>query len=208
MSAGIKEVEFRLAALKKSVGALQAAEEHGDLRPLWEDFLFSFGRAIGKCISFGMSNSLGKKVGYRLKNASTKDDEGLVYLREARNAAEHALEQSAQYKRGMLALGQKRPLIQFAGANVDMKDSSIDGALHDFRGRVDENGLTRVEAGLAPFASIVPAKVILEPIYNEEKGKTFPVPQSVWGEALAHDDVIDFAAKAERGLRNYWCNMS
>ncbi len=94
--AGIEIVLYELKKAQRDREELSKAVIGGDLRRSWESFLQNFSRALGKLIKLSNDDPRSKAFGYRRRNAARKDDEGLVFLREARNVDEHGLEPSAE----------------------------------------------------------------------------------------------------------------
>ena len=82
------DIEFEKAGSKKVVAKFVVSADRTDDIP--------FSRALGKLIKLSNDDPRSKAFGYRRRNAARKDDEGLVFLREARNVDEHGLEPSAE----------------------------------------------------------------------------------------------------------------
>lgn len=193
------ELEFRNSNAKDAVARMKNAQNASELRRAWESFLNEFGVAIGVLITAALSHHEAKAWGYRLKNESNENDEGLMFVRQARNHLHHGITPFAHFSDpsvelgGMGSVGRNSSvhfsnnIVISAGRAINTGEFSVttqDGKPNSFKGR--------------PNTSIVekPTAVRLLPVYNEEKRKTFPVPLSVGGKTVEVNDPTDLAVKS------------
>jgi hypothetical protein len=176
---------FRKATTAKQ--QVENAKTPDDLRDSWEDFLVAFSNAIGKLIFLSAQSEISRPFGHRLKNMSAKNDEGLVFLREARNTDVHGLEPSADYESGLtiifgaFTLG---PNVTEAQFNNNFANGVNTG---NFTISTDEHGkISKLVTDNPILASFKPASIKLKDIYSNDKGKKFKVPNSLAGSSLGH----------------------
>lgn len=168
-----------------------------DLRESWEDFLEAFSKAIGKLISLSKSEQASRSFGHKLKNASASDDEGLVFLREARNTDVHGLEPSASYEAGLTTLFGAFGL----GPNCTdcyFSDNVINGGnTGTFIISTDEFGkICKLVSDSPIFAHYTPASIMLKSVYSSEKKKSFGVPSSLNGSNLKNGSPLELGRVA------------
>lgn len=183
---GVREIRRHLDKARSGAERIHTALAPQDLRDDWELFLNQFNRSIGKLIHLAKRSSETRAFGHRLKNASQKDDEALVFLREARHKDEHGLEPSAKYEEGitklfggMVGLGPNCRDITFS--NCTFNGIRVAKLVVD----TDEFGrITRLDTTDPILLSYMPASIQLVPIYSEDKKKTYPVPKSFSGQTI------------------------
>lgn len=174
-----------------------------DLRDSWEEFLHNYNRSLGKLIHLAKSRTETRGLGHRIKNASQKDDEGLVFLREARNQDEHGLEPSAEYEDGVtnlfgaIALGPNCRDIKLSNCKVNGQETGTLVVDTDETGRI-----SRLQATDPVLASFRPASITLKEIVSGEKRSTFPVPKSLNGQLLSRADPAELAKFALQFLES------
>jgi len=116
---------------------------------------------------------------------STKNDEGLVYLREARNSAEHGLGPFAQFSDPAVNIVG---MAKFSGNSfVHISNCTVNGVKTGTFSLSIEGGKVKNVTG-TPNTRIheTPAAVYLVPIHSMEKKRTFPVPKSVMGKPIGN----------------------
>lgn len=199
MKAGLAEIERHLRKVNESLAELKVAETGSQLRDAWESFLHSFARTIGRLIALGLRYPETKSWAYRLKNASTNDDEGLVFLREARNVAEHGLSPCADFRDRFVDVGGA---IAVAGnSSVTFSGNTVNGRpMGDFSLVVRGGRAQRVAGRPSVAVSEQPAKIFLKPVFSEEKHKCFDVPNTLGGRSLDTFKPFDIAIIASEHL--------
>lgn len=175
-----------LSKLETAYQSILTSRSAPELRDAWESYLESFSKTIGQLISNGIKHTVSKPWAYQLKNSSTKTDEGLVYLREARNEHEHG-PSFAQF-------GQFRPAsVNTPFGELDGSGKfSMTGAVYIDGNEVFTSGnlSMQLDRGIIKNMEGVPempfaqqrSTVTLKPVTSMEKKKTFPVPKSLGGE--------------------------
>lgn len=201
-----KQMQEVMRCLKKAEIAsrcVSTSKTGHDLRDSWEDFLEEFGKAIGKCISWAKQDARTKAHGHMLKNLSTKDDEGLVFLREARNATVHGLEPSAGYEDGItslfgaFALGPNCKDISFSNNIVNGVNTGTFVVSTDEHGRISE-----LRSDGPVLGNFAPAHIRLKTIVSEEKKKEYKIPQVLAGKRLKEPSPNELSLLAIGFLRN------
>lgn len=196
----ISEVNRHLKKTEESAKLIENATVGIVIRDCWEDFVNNFGLTIGKLISAGMKNDNYRPLAYKLKNASNKDDPGLCFLREARNVLHHGLMPFADFEEAYSAVGG----IAKIGGNstVHFSDNIVNGVNTGTFSLTTENGkIVKIDGNPNIDLFYAPAQVVLQPLHNEEKRKTVPVPSTVFGEQLVEPLPIDLVRKATHGLK-------
>ncbi len=196
----IEEIQRYLNKTEKALSEITNADTAGDLRDAWEDYLSSFSRTLGRLISSADANAKMRPWGHRLKNESNGGDEGLVFLREARNYTEHGVTPFADFQEKHVSIGPN--LVAIENGTVQFKNCHFNGksienlTVHARDGKV---------AGIAGSGMVdikeVPTNVRLRPIVSEEKRKTFPVPQSIGGQVLDEDSPVALATSGFEVLK-------
>ncbi|WP_120499626.1 hypothetical protein [Roseovarius sp. EL26] len=187
----LEEVRYYVERTRQNYGHIEAADTAQTLRDAWEDFLGSFSKAIGKMIGYGKLDPNLRPWANKLKNASTKDDEGLLYLREARNCVEHGLKPFAKFE---------DPLVDVAGV-MDIKNGNVIITNCNFNSQpidqlylnVQQGRVTEKAGCEAVSITEHAADVLLAPVYNEEKGKEYPVPTMIGGNTIVSKTPTKFA---------------
>lgn len=192
----LQEVDRHLNHLPESINRIRNAESSPDLRSGWEEFLFGYGRAIGKMITLALDCPETRSWGHRLKAASTQEDPGLVYLREARNIAEHGLAPFAEFTPARTLLAGGMICIE-GSSSIEMRGNTVNGLSDgDYtvitkEGRpVQVIGQPRLGIGYTPF------RMKLIPLTNLEKRKTFPLPLHLGGNPVEPGSPIELAEAA------------
>lgn len=183
MKSNLPEIELRLCETKSALLAIKNAKSGDELRYSWESFLFSFSRTLGRIIAAAMLSPNSKPWAYKLKNASITDDEGLVYLREARNAAEHGLTPFATFHEPLVDVGG---ILSTSGnGTYHFSNNTVNGVdTGTFSVQTEKGKVTGVSGKPKTRITEVPALVTLTPIYSREKRMTFPVPKMCYGEII------------------------
>ncbi len=179
-------VERHLDKAKTALLALELAQDPEQLWDNWEEFLEQYSKSIGKLITLASKHQISRGFGARLKNSSTKDDLGLMYLREARNAETHGLDPTLKKIEGQTNL--------FAGAlsvgpnfkDISIQNSNINGFKVDrLAFDTDRKGkLINVNTNSLVPSEFIPAQITLLPVVSEQKNKTFEVPNQLGGVGL------------------------
>lgn len=187
------ESERHIAAAKEAYSKISLAESGSELRSAWEDYLYSYHRAIGRMISFSLDDQRSKPWGHRLKNASSKNDPGLMFLRACRAHAEHGLTPFAKFSNPGVNIG--RNAIRLEGTNhVSISNSFIDGTpIKNLSLKTHKGKITSLEGETKVSIVETKAEVKLVPIYSDEKRKTYEVPTSINGKLLPNDDPASLA---------------
>lgn len=178
-----------------------------DLRDAWEDFLGAFGRCIGRLISFGQKHEISRGWAHRLKNASAGDDEGLYFLREARNHVEHGLTPFADFSDSYVDIGGG--FIALGGnSSVKVKNCSINGVpTGDFEVSAENGKVKRFSGSPSVPMYEVPASVRLKDVKNAENGRVAIVPKSLKGIEITSDRPDDLALIATTCLSEMVANL-
>lgn len=193
------ELNFRLMNVRQAASQMVSAERGSDLRRAWEAFLNEFGIAIGLLISTAISDGRSRAWGHRLKNDSSLNDEGLVFLREARNHIHHGVTPFANFADpfvgigGMVALGGNSEA-HFSNNYIVNNGRAINTGT--FSVKAHNGKIISIEG--SPNTSIleVATSVTLQPIQSEQKRKTVAVPATIGGRVLKRDDPNDLSLKA------------
>jgi hypothetical protein len=195
-------VRRELAAAHQAFSQFEIAETTSSVMSSWEDFLSSFGRALGKLIMLGMQDQRSAAIAYQLKNASQKDDEGLVYLREARNVREHGLEPPSTYFHSYTSVAGGAIAVSGNSTNIVLRGNTVNGKpVGDFVLNTKEGKPTILSGKPIAPVKFVPASVRLKKITNpEKKTKVFTPPQTVFGQAVDRGNPISLSRHALKGL--------
>lgn len=203
----LSEVDHFLQRAKDANDQMINAQIGRDFRNSWEDFLINFQRSIGRLISFGMGDKRSRGWAHRLKRASTSDDEGLVYLRKARNCLEHGLVPSAHVTDPFVSLGGFAAL---RGTHEQrFEDNFVNGKnTGRFTISVDENGrVTKLEGEVNADVIELPGKIALATIRPDDEKKAYAPPKSVWGDALHQGSAEDISLKSLVGIDQARCEF-
>lgn len=171
-----------------------------DLRLAWESFLQDFGRAHGKLIALALNDERTRPFGHRLKNNSQRDDEGLVFLREARNQDEDGLEPSAAYEEGVTRLFGNAIALGPNCERAEITNCNFNG--HQIKRMVlstyAAGRISSLETSDPVLAAYDLARIRLRPIWNERKRKHFAVPKSLGGvkiDPVTPENIAEMATK-------------
>ena len=186
-----QDVEHYIARARRSQALIEVATDASELRDAWEEFLGHFGRAIGRMITLGKIDVQRRPWAHRLKNLSSHDDRGLMYLREARNSVEHGVKPFAAFRNPSVHI---RPLGELSAGNVSIINSSINGVQVDGN-LIISGGRVQARRGNVPFVEL-PAQVVLQTIHNPEKKRDFEVPSEIFGRMLDSKRPCELAMKA------------
>lgn len=189
----LEEVVRNLEKTRRAVGAIRVSNTAESLRDAWEDFLTSFHRTIGRIISKSLQSKEMRAWGHKLKNASSQDDEGLVYLREARAHTEHGLTPFARFSDPAVILGNG--VFHIGGnSSITFSNCSINGLpVGNFRLETREGKLKSVSGEPKLPMYEAGASVALQPIHNPEKRQSFSPPKTIKGIALESADPLKLA---------------
>ena len=192
----IEEVEHYLANVKCDLVLIGSATSASDLRSAWEKFLASYARTIGRLIQFGHDDHRSRGWSHKLKNASSLDDPGLTFLREARNTVEHGLEAFATFCDPAISIGG----FGFNGAgNLSMtfQGNFVNGRpMGDFHIETRAGRVVSLEGRpLVPVLE-VPTSIQLKEVRNIKKKIVVPVPASLMGTSIEVGKPVDLAQKA------------
>jgi len=198
----LAEVQRYLDNATRALTCIENAETADELRNAWEDFLGHFGRCIGRQISYGLNNPRSKAWANRLKNASTKDDPGLVFLREARNAIEHGLTPFAEFGEPAVHIGGNFVRLE-GGSSISMIDCTFNGIPTGNFHVTTSGGRVESVSG-EPNVPIqeVPRSIRLVAIENAEKGITVGIPTVLSGDAFQSRRPDDLARLGVKFLRS------
>src|SRR6056297_1964017 len=153
---------------EEALASLRSATTSGELRDAWEDFLGAFARTLGRLIKFAMETERTRAWAHRLKNASQKDNDVLVYLREARNSAEHGLEPQFATKPRTSTLGGFLDFEEGSSGNVHIESCSFEGVAVGLLKAEVEDGLVKEQIGDTVLpVGVSAAEITLQPIINE-----------------------------------------
>lgn len=193
------EWPYRLNNVELKIEEMRAADSSEGLRRSWEEFLSSFGIAIGYLIDIAVSKKEIKAWGYKLKNASERNDEGLVFLREARNHVQHGLTPFAEFHNPALSYGN---LFRISSGTITIQDcyatgpGGLSGPLDNFSMRA-KNGKIESFYGSGKHKILAhPASVKLNKIVNTQKRIEVCVPKTIDGRNLKAGEPIDLAVAA------------
>ncbi|GLT12320.1 hypothetical protein ACFQFQ_07085 [Sulfitobacter porphyrae] len=190
------EFNYRLEKAKSCFDRIASADTGVDLRRSWEEFVNAFGLTIGWLISNGMNFKVTRGWAHKLKNHSSKDDEGLLYLREARNHTEHGLTPFSDFREAFVGVGGIGPVSGTSSVHYS-NNIVIRGGVAVNTGTFSletKNGnLTKLSG--APNTHITEnlANVRLLPIYNPKKKLTVRVPTHIGGKRLSASNPEEFA---------------
>lgn len=178
----MQEITRYLSYTCKACDDTMNAETGESLRVAWEAYVDNYGKTIDRLINAGMSEASTRPWAHRLRQASSKTDEGLQYMREARNVSQHGLIPFGQYEDGKVVLGHNG--IAFSGScrNVTISNFRENGQtiVGDTITFSAENGkMINLNGERPSVMREVPAEVRLGPISNPEKKKTVPFPATV-----------------------------
>lgn len=193
------ELQRNMKKVSSAYDRMAQAHHVSDLRDAWEEFLFSHHRTIGKMITIAMSKAPSRAWGHQLKNLSTKDDEGLVFLREARAQAEHGVEPFADFHPAGFSIANVVSL--GAGSQLRLVVGDLNGERVDAVFTASDENTLEVEGQFRGKVSPIASKIKLLPIKSLEKRKTFPVPKSLAGNKVTADNPMSIATAALTHLR-------
>ena len=197
------EFNYRKAKFDKHLVSLNDSKDTQSLRESWKDCLDSFAKCIGWLISSSIANLSSRAWGYQLKQLSTKDDEGLVFLREARNHVHHGLTPFAGFQNPVASASN---FISIGGdCTVRFTNVSFSGPDGHFS---VEDGIVETKSGRLTQTKGIPrsmfkqhdAKIILVDIVSSEKGQVFTVPNSLAGIPIHNQEPITLLNAARRFL--------
>lgn len=171
----LAEVKRYVARAENDYKKIITSETGSELRDAWEDYLNNFQRSIHKMISYGKIDPNLRGWAHKLLNASTKDDEVLIYIRQARNSIEHGLEPFAEFTNASVNLNG---LGYFENGNIFISNSVINNRAVQSLNVTIKDGKVKQRLGDESFPiTESPASINLKSVYNEEKKETFPVPK-------------------------------
>lgn len=199
-----KEILWQAHDAWKAVSGIKAAESGDQLRKEWENLVQSFGRTVERLVTISKLRPATKSWGYRLYNLTDGHDEGLSYLREARNVAQHGIEPFAHFS---------DPVVDIGGVIgcADVKNATIVGnmvskgsqvyPIGDFNFDAEGGKIKRLIG--QPLVPIIekPAEVKLVPVTNPQNGKYRIVPSTILGRPLMPGSPLSLAEEAGRCLR-------
>ncbi|MGR3617531.1 MAG: hypothetical protein ACU0BB_16030 [Paracoccaceae bacterium] len=192
MKEHFSEIQRQILHTSEAFESISSASDAKELRDAWEDFLLCFHRAIGRIISVAKKDAAARGWGYKLQNASSKDDEGLVFLREARAQIEHGLEPFADFKDPNVDVGG---LISLGGSSsATLKGNMINGKPMGDMQITTKGGRISSLVG-QPNVQIreMPTEIFFQPIHSEIKRKSYPVPSSIRGRDIKANDPRNIA---------------
>ncbi len=184
-----------------------SATSASELRNSWEAFLASFSRAIGRLISFSSDDPGSRVWSHRLKNASNKDDPGLLFLRVARNTVEHGLEAFAEFRSPAVVVGGTSIAVEGNGSFSFVGNFVNGRPMGDFRLETSAGKVASLEGQPRVPIYEVPAHVVLKPVMNEDKKIVVPVPKSLMGRAIESEKPVDLASEATAYLNLCWVEL-
>lgn len=201
MKSNLPEIERNLDRAQKALFDIRNAKSGNELRTAWEDFLTFFMRTIGRIIDTSISHEKTKPWAHKLNNMSTVSDEGLVYLREARNSAEHGLRPFAEFSDPAVHVGNFAKIS--GNTSIHFSNNIVNGVNTGTFLLSTEGGKVKNITGI-PNAEIHerPAEVFLTPIRSEMKKRTFPVPKSIVDRPIENESPEKLAIMAMQALEN------
>lgn len=198
----MREVQRYLALTKKSVESMRHSSNASQLRNAWEDFLGNFARTIGRLISFAIEADSSRAWGHKLKNRSSKDDPGLLFLREARNAVEHGLEPFADFYEPNVSIGGG--FFELEGnSSVEFSNCAINGLpMGNFNLKASYGKVVSVEGKPNVPIYEMPSNIKLKTINNAKKRVSVPVPTRIGDASIEKGNPTDLASKGTSELES------
>ena len=153
-------------------------------------------------ISYAIQSTELRSWGHKLKQASNKDDPGLVYLREARNVAEHGLEPFARFEDAFVSVANGAFAIS-GNSNVYFSGNIVNGVDTGIFNLSTNNGKIEDIIGKPNTAiSESPAKINLVAVTNpEKKNLRVEPPNSIFGQVIFEGSPKSLAGLALNGLQ-------
>ena len=198
----LQEIENYAIKARNDTNRITLAEDAETIKDAWQNFLTHFSRALGKLIAISLLKKQSKSWGHRLKNESTKNDKGLVFLREARNHVEHGLGPFAEFQErhvhvpGFGALWGNSRMENCYISNEDQ--NAIIEELEVKQGKLEKF----FGSSTAPIRCN-PPRIVLKAITSSEKKKVFQVPDSIGGVSLV-GRMPDDLAKLAVNMLDTW----
>ncbi|MBO9453252.1 hypothetical protein J7426_23525 [Tropicibacter sp. R16_0] len=204
MSQHIDEIRRCLFYTNKACEETMSAESGEALRVAWEAYVDNYGKTIDRLISAGLCETSTKSWAYRLKNQSTKDDEGLRYLREARNISQHGLVSFGSYHDPKVVFGDGA-LVLTGGHMTDVTVRNLTQNGKPIVGdeiSFDQSGgkVSNLKGERPAALREHPAEVKLGPIANPEKKTTVPFPSTIRGRTIMYGSPRSLARAAMDAL--------
>lgn len=199
----IDEVKRYFNLAVSDVRAAENAVTADDIRNAWERFLSNYSRTIGRLIDIGKADRKTVRWSQSLKELSNGKDEGMNFLREARNHVEHGITPFAKFGSSRTSIGPDIVVGEARSITIhncimtgyDGQPAYIDH-FHSKKGRIQQAAMT---ANIRP--KIEPGDVQLLPIYSPRKKKTIAVPKAIAGNPLTAQKPIELMKAAVEDLR-------
>lgn len=196
----LAEIQRWVSKTEAAVEAIKSAQSRMDLRDSWENFLGYFSKALGKMITAAQKEKVSKTWGHVLRNQYQKDDPGLVFLREARNVAEHGLEPFADFEDPKTIVGEGGIALVGSCTNIRIQNCSFNGVPSGNFTVSTENGkITKIKGAPNPHLPIEEknAEIRLVTVINpEKKNQEYPVPKSLNGKDIEMKRPLSLAQAA------------
>ncbi len=183
----LREAERHLKKFKEAEERISAANSSIELRDAWEDALAAYTKTVGRIIAICSKHPDLKGWGNKLRNEYAKNDEGMVYLREARNFSDHALgifspitPSRLNFRNGLAVVGEGVNIQGIHFSNCVHGNEKISTSFDVVSGSPSNV----IGASLNDF-KVSAAEVNLQPIKNEENGKVAPVPTHFRGRVVS-----------------------
>jgi hypothetical protein len=203
------EIKRHIKLAEEFVSKIGIAQNSEELRNSWEGFLSEFARSMGRIIKYSTSASTELKTwGYRLKTDYNANDAGLVYLREARNVAEHGLIPFAEFIDAAVNIGGCLTVIG-GSSNIIFSNNFVNGTnTGNFEVAVKEGKILNVQGRINTPITNIPTRVNLHAVRNPEKNnRTYPPPDSIFKVKLNTGDAASLASAAMDGLNRTYSTM-
>lgn len=201
MNRVLQDITAQVGYAQRALNDLKSAKLEVEVRDAWETYLMRFSRAIGKLISSAIKNPSTKEFGHQLKNNSTKNDQGLLYLREARNVDDHGIDLPAA-KYSPASFDASNILVFDENTDVTVGKIVIDGKdMGGLRASRRASGDFFIQKSDDLAVTVEAAKVALQTVHNPEKNLKVDVPASVFDVELTEGTALELAEKSLFHLR-------
>lgn len=196
----LDEIYRYLAKTSEELEAISLAENANDLRDSWERFLQRFTQTTGKMIKLSYDFKEARPWSHRLKNASQTEDEGMVYLREARNVVEHGLIPFANFNNSCVSVAND--FISVENGSVLMQECFINGRYIDFVSVDVRHGkIASLDGDRVAVEEVLFGVTLMDLKTPDKPIKVVKIPKSIFGQSVLFQNPCDLAAKADEGLK-------
>ena len=189
----LDEISRYFELLKTASSKMSGSGSGSELRDCWEDFLGHFGRCIGRLIRFGLAHTASKPWAHRLKNASQEHDEGLCFLREARNQIEHGMTPFADFHDPFVSLAEGSIVLK-GDSSIKISNCSFNGIPSgDFTLRTSDGKVAEVSGSPNTAFLQVASSIQLQAVRNAQNQKVANVPKTIGGRDIASQSPQELA---------------